>query len=101
MPRPRIGTRRRRARRRLGSKIAILTDWVLPHVREWKCGPTLLALLATHELGFPVTKQEIYEVLVGEYPILTRKVSSIAPSLSDPDKRLQYLTDLENLVVFY
>jgi transposase len=82
--------------RRPGSKAYLLEQALLPFVKQYRGKPTCLAIHMSVILGVPVDRREVWKVL-RENNNMTLKIASVVPSLSVPEERLAYWTDLSIL----
>jgi hypothetical protein len=76
-------------RRRVGSNISQLEQFVLQFVAAHRGTPTVIAMAAAFHLGRPCTRQEVWRVL--KQNGYTKKTSSVVPRLSVPNERRQHL----------
>jgi hypothetical protein len=76
-------------RRRAGSNVQALEQFVLQFVATQRGTPSVIAMAAAFQLGRPCSRQDVWRVL--KQNGYSKKTSSVVPRLSVPDERRQHL----------
>jgi hypothetical protein len=85
----------KKIKRQAGSRMEMLERYVLNYVSQYRGTPTVIAQSASYELGWTVSRQDVWRVLAQNGQ--TKKTSSIVPRLSVPHERRDHLLFLRML----